>query len=757
MPHLILTYLLAARLGAALLPTTIVVSDAITGAPVAGALVRITDRDGVQQSVSTVARGEIRIVAELPIRLRLTRGGYVAVDSTIGALAMPASASEDGAGARIAIRLTPVARRLEAVTVRAIRAESSAPVAQTIRTRAQFAATYSGQEMPMLLAALPSVTATSDAGVAAGYTYFRIRGLDQTRVNMTLDGVPLNEPEDQGFYSVNIADFANNVQSIQVQRGVGTSSNGTAPYAGSVNFESIALASALRGGELQVTGGSYDTRRVSVAGRTGLTTRGFAAYGRVSSQHTDGYRYDSGNDSRSAFASAGYFGARHVFKATALSGDARNEMAYVAADAANVERDPRTNPLTRGERDHFRQDVVMLSHSVALGADAAVTTTVFHNRLQGGYDVFVDPDMLRFNVGSRWTGLVSTTHLTRGRLTLDGGVSTGRYRRDHWLVLAPDPATHLYDNAGIKTDASAFLKASIVAGRATLFADAQGRTTKFAYVPDDGLAPAPAPIRWNFFNPKIGATVRLTDGWSSFASIGRNGREPARNDMFGGFDDIDATNASFIGPFDRVRPEYVTDGEAGVAFAGQRGSLRMNGYWMQFHDEITPIGKLSVIGLPLRKNVAASRRTGVELEASVNPRPWVSATFVASASANRIREYTDDETGLTYRHVEPLLTPRVQLGHVVQLRASQWLAFGANGRYVGRSYLANTGDERFVAPAWYTADLSATLGGSRRNVLVQMDNAFDARAYPGGYTDGSRSYYYVTAGRHFTVTARCAF
>ena len=682
---------------------------------------------------------------------------FVAALSVAGATRLEALAVRQDVTDTSIVRPTPSGQVLETVTIRAIRGDAAAPIAQTTRSRAQIMESYAGQEVPMLLTAFPSVTATSDAGVAAGYTYFRIRGLDQTRVNVTLDGVPLNEPEDQGFYSVNLADFANNVQSVQVQRGVGTSSNGTAAYAGSVNFESIALGSAKRGGEIELTGGAYDTRRLSVAARSGLTSHGLSGYLRVSSQHTDGYRYASGNDSRSLFASGGYFGARHVLKAMLISGDARNELAYIASDAADIARDPRTNALTSNERDHFRQDVASLSHSVALGTNAALTTTIYHNRLHGGYDVLAAPDMLHFNVGSRWTGVLSTLHATHERLTLDGGVHLSDYRRDHWLTIVPDASSRLYDNAGVKREASGFAKIGLELGRTTVFGDAQLRTAHFAYVPSASAGVAPAPIQWTFLNPKIGATVRLSRGWSTFASIGRNGREPARSDMFAGYDDMDASNAAFIGPFDRVRPEYVTDGEAGVAFAGTVTTLRANGYWMQFRDEITPIGRLSTIGLPLRKNVASSRRRGVELEASVRPAQWLDASLTASASANRIREYTDDQTGATYHDVEPLLTPRVQLGHDVAVRLRPWLTLGANGRYTGRSYLANTDDARFIAPAFTISDLSVTLGSGTRRVLVQLNNAFDVRAFPGGYTDGARSYYYVLAGRHLSATVHWGF
>src|SRR5260221_3165454 len=196
------------------------------------------------------------------------------------------------------------AQQLEAVQVTAIRGRAAPISAQTI-TRSELQRSYTGQETPILLQRAPGVTAYSESGSASNYSYILLRGIDQTRINITLDGIPLNEPEDEALYFSNFPDFANSISSVQVQRGVGSSAYGTASYAGSVNFESIPVGSVRRGGEIQLTSGSYNTIRESLVLQSGLSPSGFAGYVRGSSQRTDGYRFNSGNRSRSAFASGG--------------------------------------------------------------------------------------------------------------------------------------------------------------------------------------------------------------------------------------------------------------------------------------------------------------------------------------------------------------------------------------------------------------------------------------------------------------------
>src|SRR5690348_9584829 len=208
-------------------------------------------------------------------------------------------------------------QRLERVMISALRAGGAAPISQKTLTSTDLAPRYFGQDVPLLLqGAAPSLTSYAETGNYWGYSYIRLRGIDQSRINLTLDGIPLNDPEDQVLYFADFPDLANSLRSVQVQRGVGTSSNGTAAYAGSINMESLPLSAGPRNTEVQLEGGAFGSRRGSVEYQSGLTQDHLAIYARLSSLHTDGYRYHSGVDGRSAFVSAGYVGGRDIVKLT---------------------------------------------------------------------------------------------------------------------------------------------------------------------------------------------------------------------------------------------------------------------------------------------------------------------------------------------------------------------------------------------------------------------------------------------------------
>jgi len=184
------------------------------------------------------------------------------------------------------------AQRLERVMISAVRASGAAPISQKTLTQADLEPRYFGQDVPLVLqGAAPSLTSYAETGNYWGYSYIRLRGIDQSRINLTLDGIPLNDPEDQVLYFADFPDLANSLRSVQVQRGVGTSSNGTAAYAGSINMETISLASAPRSAEVQIEGGSFGSKRLSAEFQSGLMPSRFAAYARVSALRTDGYRY----------------------------------------------------------------------------------------------------------------------------------------------------------------------------------------------------------------------------------------------------------------------------------------------------------------------------------------------------------------------------------------------------------------------------------------------------------------------------------
>lgn len=257
---------------------------------------------------------------------------------------------------------------------------------------------------------------------------------------------------------------------------------------------------------------------------------------------------------------------------------------------------------------------------------------------------------------------------------MDVGAHANTYHRHHSLAIRPDLGALVYHNTGRKREQSAFAKAAMSLGKVTLYGDLQLRRPEFEYLPDAEAGVGRAGIAWTFVNPKVGITWEAARHATLYASYGSNGREPTRNDMFAGFDNVDTTNADFVGPLSRVRPERVHDGEAGVRWRATSLSANVNLFAMRFRNEITPVGELSYIGLPLRKNVRASYRRGLEADVTWQPVSAITASANATLSRNRIADYTDDATGATYHDIDPLLTPTVLLNHAVDWRMAPALS-----------------------------------------------------------------------------------
>lgn len=247
--------------------------------------------------------------------------------------------------------------QLEEVSINAVRSDKKLPVTETTISKANIDQNYTGQEMPVILAKTPSITWYSDGGNYTGYSYLRLRGLDQTRVNFTLNGVPLNEPEDQGAYFSNYPDFLNSIGSIQIQRGVGISTNGSASFAGSVNMESPSLNDSAYT-EINTSYGSYHTYRLSPEFNTGLLKNNWSFYGRYSNVGSNGFREHSGTKGQSFFFSGGYIGKKGILKFTSFNGNSKNEMAYLAVVDTTLKNNYRANSLTQDEKDEFKQSLL---------------------------------------------------------------------------------------------------------------------------------------------------------------------------------------------------------------------------------------------------------------------------------------------------------------------------------------------------------------------------------------------------------------
>jgi iron complex outermembrane receptor protein len=673
----------------------------------------------------------------------------------------------------------PPLRRTESVTVSAIRAEETAPVTKTDISGAEIRKEDNGQEMPTLLSAAPSVTFYSESGGPNGYSYISIRGVQMTRLNLTFDGAPLNDPEDSTFYFANFADFAGALGSIQIQRGVGTSTWGSASYGGSVSFESVEPSEGF-GVSARLGAGSFGTQRVGAEVQSWRFGPDLKLWVKASLQDTDGYRDNSGVKQGSLFWGVARETADSVFRLSGFYGREKTQLAFLASEVPALEANPRDNPMTPEENDSFWQSLVQAQFTKFLSGVSSLAVQGYFGNAGGTYRVWQDQaanqlfeygldwwraggaltyrydgDPVSFTLGGHGSGFVST-HI--------GGLTGG-----------PDQ----YENHGYKSEANGFAKVAWNAGPWHLFGDAQVRWARFRYI---GAAGDEAKS-WAFFNPKIGARFDLSRSLSAYASVGRTSREPQRGDLLLGEDE-----ASVLPDFNAVKPEELTDIEAGIDVKNGNVALHASLYDMEFKNEIALTGELAPTGLPIRKNVARSYRRGAELDARWRPAKPVRLAATLNVSRNRIREWTQfydlydpagnyaGATSRSFSNVAPLLTPEV----VANLRAEwdvlPWITLSASGRYMARSFLDNTDDQALGTPRLFSMaagaliDLEGALPGKPR-LRVQVENLLnDKRLWPSGYsylyaTEDGRGgstfagipYYYPLASRSVMVTLEVGF
>jgi len=708
-----------------------------TGAPVPGARVEIAGRavatsDPDGRFAATIAPGDHE--------LRVAHPAYRHLDRRV---------TVSRQGLDLELSLAWVTSVEESVTVQGIRADEEAPVSKRNMEREEIEELSYGQDVPQLLQYTPSVTWYSDSGAASNYSYFSLRGIQQTRINITFDGAPLNDPAEHALYFNNFHDFTSAVDSIQVQRGVGTSSVGSPAYGGSVNFASPGPA-ARSSGEARAVLGSFATARGSLGYDSGLLDSGLWASARFSYSTTDGYRDSSGNEHNTFFWNTGWQGERASLKFNGFSGREKGQLAYLAVEPEVLERDRRFNPLGPEDREQFGQDFAQVKYSQAIGDGTLLTASLYYNAADGWFQLWDDPvaqtDLLRFGIDQSFYGSMLTVSSTIADLSVTAGFHFNDFSGNHFLDT--DALGRVYTNTGFKNTANGFAKVEYRAAETILYGDLQVRWAKFSYEGDIDLGS----VDWTFVDPKVGLRQILSPRLSLYGSIGRAQREPARLDLLLGED-----NATVHHDLSAVKPESVVDLELGANYNSPRLALAADFYAMEFRDEIALTGELSEVGLPLRRNVDSSYRRGFEVDLRWMPVPNWSLLHSLNLNRSRIKEWTQfydvyDATGawagsepITYTDVPALLTPAVSLNLGVEY-ATPSTEVAVTGRYIGAAYLDNTGTESLRTPAYTVVNLrgAQSLGrwwpGAQPRLRVFVNNLLNNKdAYPSGY-----SYQYLT-------------
>lgn len=590
-----------------------------------------------------------------------------------------------------------------------------------------------GQEPSFILAnEVPSLTTYSDAGNSQGYAYFRLRGMDQTRINMTLDGAPMNEPEDQGAYFSNYPDLLNSLRGMTVTRGVGISQNGVASYAGSISLYSPNLRDSMKT-TIGLGYGSFNSYRVFGEFNSGVKNHK-ALYIRASQVASDGYKYHSANNSQSVFLSSGLFYEKSEWKLTALVGQQRNKLSWLGVPDSLIAIDRRTN-LNENEKDRFLQAFVQLQNHYQV-RKSRLSSSLYYTFLDGNYDFNLNSflglpgtaELYNYAFRSNLLGaFIHYTYNSRG-LNWVSGINANTYQRRH--TGSEQTFGKLYQNRGFKNEISAFSRIQVdlpFIKRLTVFADLQVRHADFDYAGSTAFKT----LNWNFFNPKAGLSYRWKSRNLFYYSIGRVGREPTRNDLFGGNDDLLADSLGNPVLFSQT-PEYVTDQELGYRYLNGKTSIEANLYYLDFKNEIVLDGKFGPNGLALTNQVDKSYRAGVEVSVRFQFLKNCSSVTNASYNYSRIKEQSTS--------FSPILTPPVIVNQEV-IYTWKNLSVSLSGRYQDASYLDFANSARITGYFLLNARFDYHYKGFDFSVF--LNNLTNTRYYSNGYVDydGTRKYF----------------
>ncbi len=718
--------------------------DANTGEPIPGVVVWTENNN---KSFTSNAQGN----AILPFPSKATQLKVSMLGYSLGILEIDPNQIKEFD----TIRLKPKAF-LDEVVIQSVRGGDFFPVSAKTLSRDVIEAQYHGQDATELLQMTPGVYANFQSGVPfSNYSDIRLRGMEQSRINITLDGIPLNDALDQGVFFSNFSDFANSVQSVQVQRGVGTSTAGTASYAGSINFESMSLRDTAPSAEVQLSTGSFGLRRGSAEAKTGVMSNGVSAYMRYSELSTDGFREHSGSRATSFFASMGYQGKKDLLKFIAFSGKTQNQLAYLPELKSEIQKNKKVNSLSRNQTDDFGQSLVAVQYHRFLSPGHTVAATLYHGWAGGDFEV---TDDLVFGLQNNHTGFMSHyEYLPNSAFRLQAGIQGNVFRRENYAFFLPFDTDRLYTNRGLKTDISRFIKAGYTHKGITLFADAQLRTVNFLYTADDRYNLTIPDITWNFFNPKGGISYAIDRRQKVFASIGQAGREPTRRDLLVGLDDITPENKDTTANFSAIKPEIVTDLEVGYQYQSEYLNIQFNYFYMRFVNEIAATGEFTSWGEVLRRNVPESYRQGLELDLFWKPIPEITLSNSTAYTHARIARYENSAVDQTFNEVTPLLTPDWIINTSVAYHLKEFSTLSLTGRYVSRSFLLNENVDGTL-PEFFVLNASAQFRLKQKYELrVQANNLLDKTYFTQGtvydaFTPEAEAAYFAQAGFNFMVT-----
>ncbi|MEX2601995.1 MAG: TonB-dependent receptor [Balneolaceae bacterium] len=731
-----------------------VVHDSQTLTPLQGAnILQVQTANGT--ATDEEGRFELTLLAGQSMQIRVSYLGYQSEVIDI-----------ENAGTPLAIYLDPQALLSGEVFVNALRVDESTPIAYSNISREEIQEANLGQDIPWLVSSTPSVVATSDAGAGIGYTGIRIRGVDPTRINVTINGIPLNDAESHGVFWVNMPDLASSVENIQIQRGVGSSTHGAGAFGATMNLQTARMERDPYG-IVSLSTGSYETQKANVLIGTGRLDNGWQFEGRLSKLESDGYIDRASSDLKSFYLSGARQGEKSLLKWDLFSGQERTYQAwngvpepilednspeleryianlYSSEEAEHLRQNignRRFNEFTyENQVDNYQQDHFQLHYSYQVTDRWLLNSSLHFTRGQGYYEQFrPDERLSTYGINPIEIGdqIISRSDVIRRRW-LDnyfyGTVLSGEYRRENWnLTLGggyneydgdhfgeviwarfageSDYEDQYYQNNGFKTDLNLYGKLNwYFSDTFNTYLDLQYRMVSYRFegprIDESGgnqtVIHLQQEEQLNFFNPKFGFVYRLNENNRAFASLSVGGREPARRDY------VEST------PESRPKPERLFDYEVGYMASYEifRGGINL--YYMNYRDQLILTGAVNDVGAYVRENVEKSYRAGIELHGSLKLLQQLTLDANATFSRNIIPEYTHylddfDEGGqdaVTYESTDIAFSPNFISHTGVTWQTGGFTATVSN-KIVSRQYLDNTGTESRSIDPYVIQDLRA--------------------------------------------------
>ncbi len=691
------------------------------------------------------------------------------------------------------VSLEETSTMTDEVIISATRANDKTPTTFMNISRQAIQKQNFGQDLPLILNWTPSVVTTSDAGAGVGYTGIRIRGSDATRVNVTINGIPYNDSESQGTFWVDIPDIASSTQSVQIQRGVGSSTNGAGAFGASVNVQTNSLQ-ADPYAEVLVAAGSFNTQRYTLRAGTGLISDHWAFDAKVSSITSDGYVERAASDLGSYYLSGGYYGKKTVIKAIVFGGSERTYQSWYGVDEPTMQINRRLNyagaiydvngNISRyydNQVDDYKQDHYQLHFSQQMGQYWNANASLHYTYGRGFYEEYHQGQVLK-DIGlpditlkdttlassdvivrkwldNRFYGMTYSLNYSKDKTSLVIGGAYNQYGNARhygeiiWAQYADQIPIryHYYDGTAQKNDFNTYAKWNYnLTEKLNTFVDLQYRRVDYQTAgKKDDQTPYEVNEQFNFFNPKAGLSYKLSEKNVAYASYAVANREPNRSDY------IDGTT--------RPRPERLDNFELGLRRTTPRYAFEANYYLMNYTDQLVLTGQLDNAGYPIRANVGKSYRTGLELSGIFRfSGKWtLNANVTGSINKNRDFIVVENNVPVT-KNTSIILSPGLIAGS--QLTWSPYPRLQATwlSKYVGKQYLDNSETETLTLNGYFINDLRLNYqlypkGIREIGFSLLLNNVLDVQYSSNGYSYGSTPYYYPQAGRNFMAMMTVKF